>query len=154
MAYTQEQREKIIADVCNAMSKDGVSFRQACTQINFPASTVMLWIDQNDDFSEQYARARGALIDGIADEILDIADCSANDTVETDDGFEKTNTEVIQRSRLRVDSRKWLLSKLMPKKFGDKVISENHNINENRAVLTDIDKADIARLAKQLDDEY
>lgn len=125
MAYPKEERERIVNAVCNAMVNDNISFRQACVQNNIPASTVMLWIDQSEDFSEQYARARGELIDNIADEILNIADYGVNDTVADDEGNERTNTDVIQRSRLRVDTRKWLLSKMMPKKFGDKIQQEH-----------------------------
>jgi hypothetical protein len=59
----------------------------------------------------------------MATEILDIADDGSNDTYETDDG-EKVNQDHINRSRLRVDTRKWLMSKLAPKKYGEKVQQE------------------------------
>ncbi len=60
-------------------------------------------------------------MEALAEEILEIADDGSNDTYETEDGHEKVNTDVINRSRLRVDTRKWLMSKLAPKKYGDKV---------------------------------
>jgi len=60
-------------------------------------------------------------MEALAEEILEIADDGRNDTYETEDGAEKVNTDVINRSRLRVDTRKWLMSKLAPKKFGEKV---------------------------------
>ena len=86
-------------------------------------STVFKWLNEQKEFSEQYARAREAQADLMADEILEIADETERDTIQTDSG-EKANTEWISRSRLRVDARKWLASKMAPKKYGDKVTAE------------------------------
>ena len=57
----------------------------------------------------------------MAEEILAIADDGINDTYVDDDGRPRVDNDVIQRSRLRVDTRKWLMSKMAPKRFGDKV---------------------------------
>lgn len=83
-------------------------------------STVFKWLSEQSAFSEQYVRAREAQADKLADEILSIADDGTNDTYKTDDG-EGVNHDVIARSRLRVDARKWLASKMAPKKYGDKM---------------------------------
>lgn len=56
-----------------------------------------------------------------AEEVLEIADDSSRDVAENEHGDNVTNHENIQRSRLRVDSRKWLLSKVLPKVYGDKL---------------------------------
>jgi hypothetical protein len=56
----------------------------------------------------------------MSQEIIDIADESANDTQFDDVGNPRQNSEWINRSRLRVDTRKWLMSKLAPKKYGEK----------------------------------
>lgn len=67
--------------------------------------------------------AREDQADTLADEILEIADESENDTYEVDLGdgviIQKENREVVNRSRLRVDARKWVAAKLKPKKYGD-----------------------------------
>jgi hypothetical protein len=60
----------------------------------------------------------------MAEEILEIADDGTNDTYKDDNGNERTDQEVIGRSRLRVDARKWLLAKMLPKKYGDKIQQE------------------------------
>ena len=57
------------------------------------------------------------------EDILEIADDTSRDTIDTENG-EKANSEWISRSRLRVDARKWMLSKMMPKKYGDKITQE------------------------------
>ena len=85
------------------------------------SSTIFKWLSQQEKFAEQYAYARASQMEAMAEEIIDIADDGRNDSYETEDGEERTNTDVIQRSRLRVDTRKWLMSKLAPKKYGDKV---------------------------------
>lgn len=77
-------------------------------------------VDADASAAEKYARAKRYGIMGMADEVIDISDDSTNDKVVDEDGNERTNTEVVARSRLRVDSRKWLLSKIMPKVYGEK----------------------------------
>lgn len=90
----------------------------------------MAWLDgSRPEFSEQYARAREAQADKLAEEALTIADDGRNDTYTDADGNVKTDSEVIQRSKLRVDTRKWLASKMAPKKYGDKVTQEHTGAN-------------------------
>jgi hypothetical protein len=84
-------------------------------------STIMLWVaEDRAGFSEQYTKACEARLHFHADELLDIADDGRNDWMEqlSDKGEVvgyKVNGEAVNRSRLRVDTRKWLLSKLLPK---------------------------------------
>jgi hypothetical protein len=56
-----------------------------------------------------------------SEEIIEIADDAASDKFTDANGNERVDNEHINRSRLRVDTRKWLMSKLAPKKYGDKV---------------------------------
>ena len=88
-------------------------------------STVLLWKDADEVFAEQYTRARTLGYQLLADEILEISDDGSNDTYTDDEGNERTNQDVIARSRLRVDSRKWMLSKMLPKVYGDKIQTEH-----------------------------
>jgi hypothetical protein len=64
-------------------------------------------------------RAREAQADAIFDECLDIADDGSNDFMGED---EKYNGDAVARSKLRVDTRKWMAGKLAPKKYGDKTL--------------------------------
>jgi len=84
-------------------------------------STVFKWLSLHKEFAEQYVRAREVQADHMAEEILEIADDGRNDTYVDDEGNKKTDHDVIARSRLRVDARKWLASKMAPKKYGEKV---------------------------------
>lgn len=92
--------------------------------------TVYKWLSENESFSKQYARARADGAALMAEELLEIADDDSGDLITIEvpvkggkDGETKTITTVnhakVQRDRLRTDTRKWLLSKLAPKKYGD-----------------------------------
>lgn len=83
-------------------------------------STVFRWLAENELFRDNYARAREVQADVLADEILEIADEGRNDTYVDDEGRERTDYDVVARSKLRVDARKWIASKLLPKKYGER----------------------------------
>lgn len=119
---------ELAAKICGELA-EGKSLRSVCRANDMPAlSTIFLWIQKHKEFSEQYAKAKEESADALTDEILDIADNSTNDWMETNDpenpGF-RLNGEAIQRARLRVDTRKWLASKLKPKKYGERITNEH-----------------------------
>ncbi len=120
--------EELAAEIC-ARIADGQSVREIARADDMPAmSSIFLWLTKHERFSEQYAKAFGARTMYLADELLDIADDGTNDWVERKNAegeiTYQVNGEAIQRSRLRVDTRKWILSKLVPKKYGNKVTAE------------------------------
>ena len=120
MAYSKEDIDKIFNYVCSEIKKER-SLRNVLKDDGMPStSTFYEWLDNDDVKSKQYARATSVRADIIFDDILSIADENTNDTYINDNGIEVVNNDVIQRSRLRIDSRKWVLSKLNPKKYGDK----------------------------------
>lgn len=119
--YSKELAQKICARL--AM---GESMRTVCKDESLPAmSTLFKWLSEIKEFSEQYEKAKQESTDAMAEEILDIADDGTNDYMEIEraDGSVKEvlNAEHVQRSRLRVDTRKWLMAKMKPKKYGDKI---------------------------------
>ncbi len=124
-AYTAEVAARICAELA-----EGKSLRKVCEPDDMPAeSTVRAWaLDDREGFSAQYARAREIGYHSMADELLEIADDGRNDWMEREAGENKgwvENGEHMQRSRLRVDTRKWMLSKALPKVYGDKVALEH-----------------------------
>ena len=119
---------EIAQEICSRIM-DGESLRKTCRDEHMPERmTIFRWLHDNTEFCDQYARAREIQADTLAEEILEIADDGRNDTYTTNDddgeGVERVNHDVIARSRLRVDARKWYASKLSPKKYGDKVQQE------------------------------
>lgn len=118
--YNQE----VASAICGRMA-NGESLRSICRDDSMPAlSTVFLWVGKHSEFSEQYKLAMASRADAMFEEMIDIADDGRNDYLVNDDGDERLNTEHVQRSRLRLDTRKWMLSKMLPKKYGDKLTDE------------------------------
>lgn len=120
-AYTKELADRI----CEQLAS-GDSMRTVCKAKGMPAmSTVFKWLREHKEFSEQYARAKEEAVDALVEEILDIADDASNDWMirHGKDGQEswQINGEHVQRSRIRIDARKWIASKLKPKKYGEKI---------------------------------
>jgi hypothetical protein len=118
--YTQE----IGDEICERLV-DGESLRRICLDDHMPSkSAVFRWLYDNRSFRDQYARAKEEQADAMADDMLDIADDGANDTYVDENGNKKTDHDCIQRARLRVDTRKWIASKLKPKVYGDRIMNE------------------------------
>jgi len=118
--YSQELADELCAELA-----EGKSLRTVCLDNDMPSKqTVFRWLRTNENFCDQYARAKVEAVNAWTDEILDIADDGTNDwmTIEVN-GVKKRviDHEAIQRSRLRIDTRKWIASKLVPKKYGNKL---------------------------------
>lgn len=118
--YTSQLANRI----CSQLA-EGISLRTVCLGEEMPdKSTVFDWLRINKEFANQYARAKEESSDAMAEEILDISDDGTNDWMVIHQGgkaVEVPNNEVLQRSRLRVDTRKWIMSKMKPKKYGEKI---------------------------------
>lgn len=110
-----DNRAKTSALVLAGM-RSGLSAFKACQAAGVPQSTFNRWVDADAKLAEDYAHAREDLIERMANEVLELAD---SEVPETGDG--KRDWQAIQQRKLQVDSRKWLLSKLAPKKYGDKL---------------------------------
>lgn len=85
--------------------------------------TVLAWLasPERADFLAQYVRAREAQADYYAEEIIEISDDDGGDVKVDGQGNERMDAEFVGRSRLRVDTRKWLMARMAPKKYGDKI---------------------------------
>lgn len=122
--YTTE----IAREICDAIAESMFSLKTLCERNpHWPRSrTIREWRRTNKEFMRMYADAKEDQSDLMAEEILEIADDVSRDTIiktnrDGDESYECANHEWINRSRLRVDSRKWVASKLKPKTYGDKV---------------------------------
>lgn len=129
--YTQQLADRI----CEELSL-GFSIRTVCKPDEMPAiSTFFRWMRENEEFQKQYARAKQEAADAMAEDILDIADDGTNDWMEAQrkDGstYYKPDYETIQRSKLRVETRKFLMAKMKPKRYGEKidVTSDGEKLN-------------------------
>lgn len=116
--------EAIAAEVCQRIA-EGETLNQICRDKHMPARpTVVGWVlADKGGMADRYARAREMQFETWADEISEIADNGINDWIDREVEAGRIETEYngdhVQRSRLRVDSRKWLLAKLKPQQYGD-----------------------------------
>lgn len=125
-------------EICTRLA-EGESLRSICEDPKMPnRGTVLRWVldGLHEEFAGQYEKARNIQAESFADDMQDIADDGRNDYMlkETESGaFVQLNSEAIQRSRLRVDTRKWIASRILPKKYGDKI--ENTHVGDaNRPI--------------------
>ena len=112
--------KKLAERICEQIAR-GQGLKSICEAEAMPAAwTVYRWLRMEDrrEFRDMYARAREDQQEHWADEIVEIADDATNDWMERE-GKIVVNSEYINRSRLRVDTRKWLMAKLAPRKYGD-----------------------------------
>lgn len=111
--------QEIFDEICVRIA-EGESLRKICKDEKMPSLvSVWKWLNNSEELVKQYTRAREEQAETLVDEMIDIADYKKDDTYLDEDGREIINQEVIARSRLRVDARKWVASKLKPKRFGD-----------------------------------
>lgn len=116
--FTQE----LFDTICNELATTAKGLHVICRNNNLNPATFYDWIRDNVDLNNRYVHAREAQTELLADQIVEIADDSSQDLERIDDfGNKIENKEFVSRSRLRVDARKWIAAKLLPKKYGDKV---------------------------------
>lgn len=143
--YTPELGDKI----CEKLA-EGKSMRYISRLKSMPScSTMFKWIREIPEFSQQYDTAKQETHNAWFEEITDIPDNQVGNPLLNDEGepildeagnpVMTVDAAAIQHARLRVDSRKWALSKLMPKKYGDRV-TQDLNIN-NYSEMSDDDLA-------------
>lgn len=120
--YDDQIAERICAELAA-----GNSLRAICSSPGMPGrETVFRWLREHEAFRDQYARAKAESVHAIAEEILEIADNTAGDYDEEG----RFRPENVQRARLRIDARKWILSKLAPRQYGNR-LDLNHGGQED-----------------------
>jgi hypothetical protein len=124
MAYSKEQKTKIFKSIISEI-ENGASLRTALkNNNNFSSHTFNDWVNEDEEKGKQYARAKEQRTDLIFEEILNIADSQEGDVIHKD-GIDIVNHDVINRARLRIDARKWMLGKMDKNKYGDKIQTEH-----------------------------
>ncbi len=150
--FTEELANKI----CRAIATSTDGLRKMCAKNpDFPCTdTLMQWRFDYPSFSEQYADAKRIQAELLVEEILEISDEGTNDYIEDENGMRRLNTENIQRSRLRVDTRKWHASKLLPKVYGDKNEVKVTNVEDEELHATVTELKNAVDLLKKHERDY
>lgn len=155
MARSDEYNEYQAGRICELIATSTQGLRAICAE-NYESgdvpkspSTVYKWLSTHTDFAEQYARAREAQAHLLAEEQVEIADDGRNDWMErhgeNNIGWQ-VNGEHVQRSKLRIDTRKWIASKLHPKVYGERTaVDLNGSLN-----IGDADEGEIMAKIEEL----
>lgn len=138
--FSNEKFENICLRI--ATSEDGLV--KICKENKVNPVRFYEWIAKDENLRNKYARARDLQADFLADQIIEIADDKSEDEISTEKGIIE-NKEFVNRSRLKIDARKWIASKLKPKKYGDRldVTTDGEKLTHPPAINLSIDGKDI-----------
>lgn len=102
--------DEIAGKICNRLM-EGESLVSICEDKDLPStSTVYNWLNDLPEFVDKYTRAREVQAERYADEIVKLSDNNEGDI--------KSRGLTIERNKLQIETRKWVASKLLPKKYG------------------------------------
>jgi Bacteriophage Sf6, terminase small subunit-like len=110
------------ADRICEMLEDGKTLRQISTELGFRQSQISMWGNGTGDgardqaFIDRYARCLSSRWEAMAEQVIEIAE-----EIPPVDQIGHVDTGWVQNQRLRIDTKKWLLSKALPKKYGERV---------------------------------
>ena len=122
-------------EICHLIA-DGSSTRQTAAQLGLNSRFIFDWCDSSPEFSQQYARAKERAADVLADDLVEISDSAT--------------VRDAHVARLKVDTRKWIAAKLLPKKYGDRPNEINVNTQINLATLSIEDQAKLQARRQEL----
>lgn len=118
--YTEDKASLVLA-----MMTEGMSIKKICETPGLPdPRTIYRWLSANETFRQNYAKAQIDRATVFAEEILEISDDSSDDILVDGDRI-SPNSVSVSRDKLKVDTRKWLMSRLDPKRYGDKITQEH-----------------------------
>ncbi|WP_115701839.1 hypothetical protein [Legionella sainthelensi] len=120
---------KLAQEICDTIASTSKGTKKLCLEHpHWPCQdTLFAWLKKYPEFAEQYAQAKVSQIELLVDEILEISDDTSQDQYVNELGTLVPNPQAIYRARLKVDTRKWLASKLVPKVYGNKIDIESDN---------------------------
>ena len=123
LKYTLEQTDEICGIIAS-----GRTLAHACREVGLPHTTFRHWVDNDyDGLAAKYKKARETCVDQMVDEIIDIADDARFDTKTDAKGKRIVDVEVIARSKLRIEARKFIAAVVSPNKYSEKIDITNHH---------------------------
>lgn len=147
MRTTPAQREKVLGIIAEVALGEPVY--KLCKEYEIGSKGFYRALAEDEGLQQAYAAAKDAALDIIAEEIIQLADeCRPGTKVKTSkrNGEEVTTGDMVERSRLQIDARKWLLAHLAPKKYGDRTIIAGDADNPLSVDVADAKAALLSRL--------
>jgi hypothetical protein len=151
MALSVTYSKDIADEICRLMADEGVPLKQICAQEDMPSlGTVRRWVaDDVNNFRNEFHAADGLKYITMEDECMEIADNSSNDYMMREDknGVEREvlNTENINRSKLRIDTRKDFMAFRRPDIYGKRQTVEHTGKNGGPIQVEEMTNLDLAR---------
>lgn len=137
--YNEQEKNAIFNDICEKVILHKMSFNQAVEESEISLVSFYKWIVDSEERKELYNYARNIRSDVLFEEIIEIADTPEEGEVTTEkaSGIEIKRGDMTEHRRLKVDARKWVVARMNPKKYGDKLdlstngekINQTPNIN-------------------------
>ena len=138
-----DERAALAQLVVDLMVSEGLSLRKASARHQISAQTFLRAVAASPALAEQYDRARATMIERLADEVMELADAPV---AKLDNGA--TDPGLVRHRQLQVDTRKWFLSKLAPKIYGDRL---DVSVSDTRISISGALQAAQARLVDVVD---
>ena len=131
MEYSAKEKQTKFDAICDIIIS-GKSLRTALSKVKLSSQTFFVWIREDEIMSKQYAQATAERAELMFEDMLDIAD-KAPKLTNTKFGT-TVDTGDIQHKRVKIDTRKWALSKMNPKKYGN--IPDGSDESDNEITIT------------------
>lgn len=140
----------VLQEVANGESLRAI-FRDDLLDGLLPSrKTFNVWLADSTELSDRYSVCAQVREDDMFEECIEIADSRHNDTYKDSEGVVHVDQDIINRDKLRIATRQWALGKMRPKKYGDRAINENININKNYTATEEEVDADIKELEAEM----
>ena len=116
------ERDKVFLDIIQQIEL-GRSLKNILDDDTYPItrSTFYNWLNENPERIELYKKATELRADGIFDDMLELADDGTKDYYYDINGNRQQSMVAVNRSRLQLDTRKWVLGRMNPKKYSEKL---------------------------------
>lgn len=117
----KEYTPELAQEICDTIASSSKGTKRLCKERSYwPCQdTLFTWLKQYPEFSEQYKRAKLCQVELLVDELVDIADDTSQDMTIDETGKMSYNAERVARSKLRIDTRKWIAARLVPRVYGN-----------------------------------
>lgn len=159
MNYTDKQKEEIIVSICDNVIEQKISFNEAVKNSEISLVSFYKWISDNKELQTLYNYAREVRSDVLFEQIIEIADTTEEGIIiETDDHgrTKEKKGDMTQHRRLKIDSRKWVVARMNPKKYGDKsevdLTTKGESLNDISQLTTE-ELIKRANAVKQINDK-
>lgn len=152
--YKEDARRAVVLSICHDVIENKISFNQAIENSEITLVTFYDWLLKDEELQKTYKYAREVRSDVLFEEIVEIADHTEEGvkTKITAAGIEETHGDMTEHRKLKIDARKWVVAKMQPKKYGEKidVTSGDEPLKQNINVI--VDTSETAETLKRLRD--